>query len=66
MMVGDGRNGGYRYTTSGGASITSGPAKDPAAPDGRYTSVSRPDGGKKSITYDKDGNIVKNQKNSRW
>lgn len=66
MIVGNGSNGGYRYTTSGGSSITSGPAKDKRYPGGSYTSVSRPDGGKKSITYDAYGNIVQNRPNSKW
>lgn len=59
ILRGDGSNGGWRHETSGGASITKGPAQDPAAPGGHYISVTSSTGDKTSHLYDADGNQIK-------
>ena len=58
---------GYRYETSGGASITANKASDKKrASGGRYVSVTRADGGKKTAVYDRNGRKVHQSKNSLW
>ncbi|PSB51511.1 hypothetical protein [Chamaesiphon polymorphus] len=59
ILRGDSSNRGFRHVTSGGASITVGVADDPNAPGGKYISVTDEDGKKRSIVYDRNGNVVK-------
>lgn len=59
MLRGSGSNDGYRHVTSGGASITTGPTRDPAYPGGKYVSVTDSKGDKQTNVYDSKGNLVK-------
>lgn len=59
LLRGDGSNNGTRWVTQGGTSITSGPTLDEEVPNGRYVSVTRPDGGKRTAVFNSEGKQVK-------
>jgi YD repeat-containing protein len=59
MLRGSGSNDGLRHVTAGGASITTGPAKDTKYEGGKYVSVTDAKGNKQTNVYDANGNLVK-------
>lgn len=59
ILRGDSSNRGFRHQMKDGATYTVGVADDPDASGGKYVSVTRDDGSKRSITYDRHGNVVK-------
>jgi hypothetical protein len=59
ILRGDPSKSGLRHVSSGGATYTVKATDDPNVAGGKFVSVTNANGNKRTIVYDRDGNVVK-------